>query len=68
MAVNHYLHVSACWKDRGYKSMHAQCLHFLKELLCHQVHKFSGLERLAEVKAEAGKGGTDPGVCLLEIS
>lgn len=47
--------------------MYAQLLHFLKELLCHQIHKFSGLERLAEGKAEAEWGGADPEDCLLEI-
>ena len=41
---------------------------FLKALLCHQVHKFSGLERLGEVKAEAGCGGTNLEDHLLEIS
>lgn len=54
-------------KTWGYKSMYAQLLHFLKELLCHQVHKFSGLERLAEIKAETAWGGTDPEDCLLDF-
>lgn len=51
----------------GYKSTYVQLLHFLKELLCHQVHKFSGFERLAEIKAETEWSGTDPEDCLLKI-
>lgn len=58
---------SLAGKMWGYKSTYAQLLHFLKELLCHQVHKFSGLERLAEIKAATEWGGTDPESCLLEI-
>lgn len=41
-------------KIEGYKSICAHLLHFLKELLCHQVHKFSGWWRWGQRQSGVG--------------